>query len=126
MKTDVYQLVTDRIIDLLEQGQVPWQSPYFSKVGYPKNFATGKAYRGINVFLLGSLCYTSPWFLTYIQAREPGGHVRKGEHGSLVIKYGTYLKEREADDEGEPTEETKLFLKAYTLHRIQRLPDRRD
>ena len=92
MKYDIYQQVTDRIIAQLENGVIPWKSPYFSKVGFPRNFSTCKAYQGINVFLLGSLRFTSPYFLTFIQAKELGGHIRKGEHGHMVIKYGTYTK----------------------------------
>ena len=114
MKPDIYQQVTDRIIQQLEQGVVPWKSPYFSKVGLPRNFSSGKAYQGINVFLLGSLRFTSPYFLTFIQAKELGGHVKKGEHGSLVVKYGTYTKEDEAPAEGEDAE-TRRYLKAYTV-----------
>jgi antirestriction protein ArdC len=72
------------------------------------------SYRGINVFLLASRRYTSPWFLTFLQAQELGGHVRKGERGSLVIKYGTYKAEE--PPEGQP-EETKRrgYLKGYTV-----------
>ncbi len=111
MKPNIYDQVTDRIIAQLEQGIVPWQSPYFSKVGFPRNFSSGNPYHGINVFLLGSLRYTSPWFLTYIQAKELGGHVMKGEKGSLVIKYGTYTKEAE----GEASDEQRKYLKGYTV-----------
>ena len=115
MKPDIYEQVTDRIITQLESGVVPWKSPYFSKVGFPRNFSTGRAYQGINVFLLGSLRFTSPHFLTFIQAKELGGHIRKGEHGSLVVKYGTYTKQEDnapaQDEEGE----TRRFLKAYTV-----------
>ncbi len=78
MKTDIYEQVTTRASSpSLNQGVVPWKSPYFSKVGFPRNFSTGRAYQGINVFLLGSLRFTSPCFLTFIQAKELGGHVRK-------------------------------------------------
>ena len=111
MKYDIYAEVTNRIITQLEQGVVPWKSPYFSKVGFPRNFGSGKPYHGINVFLLGSLRYTSPFFLTFLQAKELGGHVRKGEKGSLVIKYGTYTKE----SEGEASEEQRKYLKGYTV-----------
>jgi len=116
MKYDIYAEVTNRIIEQLEKGVIPWQSPYFSETGFPKNFASGKHYRGINVFLLGSLRYTSPYFLTYKQAMELGGHVRKGEKGSLVIKYGTYTKEDEAAPvaTGE-TESKRGYLKGYTV-----------
>lgn len=114
MKSDVYQRVTDRIIEQLEQGVVPWKSPYFSKVGFPKNFCSGKAYQGINIFLLGSLRFTSPYFLTFLQAKELGGHVRKGERGHLVVKYGTYSKEEDTKPEGEEAT-TRRYLKAYTV-----------
>ena len=115
MKINVYEQVTNRMIELLEQGVVPWKSPYLTTVGFPKNFATGKGYRGINVFLLGSLRYTSPYFLTYLQAKELGGHVKKGERGGMVIKYGTYTKEAEGAQPEKATEEERRFLKAYTV-----------
>lgn len=116
MKVNVYEQVTDRMIQLLQQGVIPWKSPYFSTVGFPKNFATGKAYRGINVFLLGSLRYTSPYFLTFLQAKELGGCVKKGERGGMVVKYGTYTKEAEgAESQQEATEEERRYLKAYTV-----------
>ncbi len=116
MKTDIYQQVTDRIIEQLEAGVVPWKSPYFSKVGFPRNFSSGKAYQGINVFLLGSLRFTSPYFLTFLQAKELGGHVKKGERGHLVIKFGTYTKEEDAAAAGEDEEaKTRGYLKGYTV-----------
>lgn len=114
MKQDIYHTVTERIINQLESGIIPWKSPYFSRVGLPRNFSSGKHYQGINVFLLGSLNFTSPWFLTYLQAQELGGQVRKGEKGSLVIKYGTYSKAEEATTEEEAAEERR-FLKGYTV-----------
>jgi antirestriction protein ArdC len=112
---DIYEQVTNRIIAQLEQGVVPWKSPYFSKVGFPRNFSTGKKYQGINVFLLASLRFASPYFLTYIQAKELGGNVKKGEHGSFVIKYGTYTKEIKGSSQPEESEEHRKYLKAYTV-----------
>jgi len=115
MKQDIYELVTNRIITRLEQGVVPWKSPYFSKVGFPRNFSSQQPYHGINVFLLGSLRFTSPYFLTYIQAKELGGNVRKGEHGFLVVKYGTYTKESDAASNNEPADGQRRYLRAYTV-----------
>ena len=115
MNYDIYTEVTNRIIAQLEQGVIPWKSPYFSKVGFPRNYSSGKPYHGINVFLLGCLRYTSPYFLTFLQAKELGGHVRKGEKGSLVIKYGTYTKEVEGVASTQATEEKSKFLKGYTV-----------
>ncbi len=115
MKLNVYEQVTNRMIELLEQGVVPWKSPCLATVGFPKNFATGNQYRGINVFLLGSLRYTSPYFLTFIQAKELGGRVKKGERGGMVIKYGTYTKDIEGAQLERANEEERRFLKAYTV-----------
>ena len=115
MNQDIYSQVTDRIIEQLAKGVIPWKSPYFSKVGFPRNFSTGNPYHGINVFLLGSLRYTSPYFLTFIQAKELGGNVRKGERGSLVVKYGTYAREAEGTASAGESEEHRKYLKAYTV-----------
>ena len=108
---DIYQTVTDRIIASLEAGTVPWRSPYLATIGFPRNFASGKEYRGINVWLLALAGYSSPYWLTYKQAQELGGKVRKGEKGSLVIKYGTF--EKEDNESGEV--EKRCFLKGYTV-----------
>ena len=47
-KVDVYQIVTDRIIELLEQGTVPWQKPW-TDAGLPANLLSKRPYRGINL-----------------------------------------------------------------------------
>ncbi|MBK8091529.1 MAG: ArdC family protein [Verrucomicrobiaceae bacterium] len=121
MKPDIYEQVTDRIITQLESGVVPWKSPNFSKVGFPRNFATNRAYQGINVFLLGSLRFTSPFCLSFIQAKVLGGYNRKGEHGSLVVKYGTYTKEGRAGG-SRGSRDAPLF---EGLHRVSCFADRR-
>lgn len=116
---DAYEEITNRIIERIERGVVPWQSPSIARVGFPRNFSTGKLYSGINVFLLGSQEFQSPYFLTFIQARELGGHVRKGEKAFPVIKVGTWNKETEdspdAVGDGEPASEKRKFLKIYTV-----------
>ena len=98
MALDIYQTVTDRILELLDQGTVPWRQPFKrgsgGESGLPKNLISNKAYRGINVFLLAVTAmlegYDSPYWLTFKQARERDAHVRKGEKGSLVIFWKQY------------------------------------
>ena len=75
---DVYGIVTEKIINLLEQGVVPWRRPWTS-TGLPRNLVSKKPYRGVNVFLLSASKYVSPFWLTMRQANELGGHIRKGE-----------------------------------------------
>lgn len=64
---DVYQIVTDKIIRLLEQGTIPWHKPLAVADGLPKNLVSGKEYRRINIFLLGCQEYSSPYWLSYKQ-----------------------------------------------------------
>src|ERR1700683_2285947 len=84
MEMDIYAIVTDKIINLLEQGVVPWRRPWTS-AGLPRNLVSKKSYRGINHFLLSASKYVSPFWLTMRQANELGGHVRKGEESTLVV-----------------------------------------
>lgn len=114
-QSNVYQRVTERICELLEQGVSPWKSHCFAEVGFPANYSTRKAYRGINVFLLGSMRYTSPWFLTYLQAKELGGQVRKGEKGALVVKCGTWSRKTKTEADEAAEKEERHYLKAYTV-----------
>jgi len=103
---DLYQTVTDQIVAMLETGVVPWRSPILgrSKAGHPRNLNTGKHYRGVNVFLLAFTSfakgYGSSYWLTFNQARERGGSVRKGEKSSMVV----FWKQYETNDKqtGEP------------------------
>ena len=90
----VYETVTNQIIALLEQGTIPWRRPW--ACGSPKNLMSGKAYRGINAFVL-ALCspYASPWWLTFKQAKERGGHVRQGEKGYRVLFFRFLERKRE-------------------------------
>lgn len=79
-----YEIVTERIVNLLEQGVIPWRRPW-SAGGAPRNLVSKKVYRGVNFFLLSATKYVSPYWLTFRQANELGGTVRKGEHGQIVI-----------------------------------------
>lgn len=121
MKTDIYEEITQRLIAQLETGTVPWRSPYFCKGGFPRNYSTRKTYSGINVFLLGCQRFTSPDFMTFLQAKALGGYVRKGEKGVLVVKYGTYTKEEDAAQESEGEAKTRGYLKGYTVFHISQI-----
>lgn len=101
MPIDTYQEATNAILNALEKGTVPWRHPLLGggQDTMPKNLNTGKTYRGINLFLLAlagwSSGYESPWWLTYKQARDRGGHIRKGEKSTTVI----FWKELTVTDE---------------------------
>ena len=84
----VYEVITARLVEQLEAGAAPWNKPWAAGAGaeaLPRNLISGKPYRGINTWLLMAAGYARPWFLTFNQARELGGTVRKGEHGLPVV-----------------------------------------
>lgn len=114
-KQDIYEKVTNTILEKLESGTVPWRTPHFAKVGFPKNFQSERDYRGINVLMLGMAGYVAPWFMTFLQAKEAGGNIKKGEKGHLVVKYGDFKKKVEDQKSGEEVEESRKYLKGYTV-----------
>jgi antirestriction protein ArdC len=91
MSNQVYEYVTERILKQLESGTVPWHKPWRTSDGlmFPTNYASKKTYRGVNVFLLGVACwehgFASNYWLTYTQAQELGGFVRKGSKSEMVV-----------------------------------------
>jgi antirestriction protein ArdC len=93
----VYEIVTEQVIQALEQGIVPWRKPWCGGHGAPMNI-TGREYRGVNVLLLGLAQYASPYWLTYRQATERGGHVKKGEHGRLVVLWRWHKDETTGEE----------------------------
>ncbi len=99
-KHDVYSIVTNRIIEHLEKGVVPWQKPW-TDAGLPKNMGTGKHYRGINVWLLNTLGYSRNDFLTFKQVKDLGGFVKKGEKAQEVIFWKWLEKENKETKEKE-------------------------
>ena len=54
-KSDAYELITERLINLLEKGVVPWRKSWNVKTGLPRNLVSGKAYRGINTNYVSTL-----------------------------------------------------------------------
>ncbi len=127
-RQDVYGRVTDRILADLERGVRPWLKPWSAantegRITRPLRH-NGLPYSGINVLLLWgealSRGFTAPTWMTYRQAAELGGHVRKGEAGSLVV-YAGHVQRTETDDAGEETEREFHFLKGYTVFNVDQI-----
>lgn len=92
-RIDIYQTVTDSIIEALENGAngdnfvVPWHRS--AATGFPLNLVTGKEYSGINVLHLWvqtvKFGFTTMQFASYKQWQSVGANVRKGEKGQSII-----------------------------------------
>ena len=120
-KHDVYEIVTNRIIELLEAGTVPWHQPW-SDAGEPQNVITKIPYRGFNLLLLASLGYSRNLFLTYRQAKELGAMIRKGEKPFPIVFWK--WPEAKPDENGKkPVEKVRPILRYYQVWNIEQCED---
>jgi antirestriction protein ArdC len=120
---NTYEIVTERIITLLEEGVIPCRRPW-SAAGAPRNLVSKKIYRGVNFFLLSASKYFSPCWLTLKQANDVGGSVRKGEHGEIVVFWrvdDTSNVDVESDPEQEGDEENRrrFVLRFYRVWNVE-------
>jgi antirestriction protein ArdC len=121
MKRDLYADVSARIVVELERGAAPWVKPWSAAAGQnvPQNAVTSRPYSGCNVILLWlarDRGWGSPRFLTFNQAQEAGGHVRKGEHGTKVY----FVKQLQVKDgDGEESESRLIpMMREYTVFNV--------
>ncbi len=128
-KTDVYTRITSRIVAELEQGTRPWFKPWNAehaagRIARPLRH-NGQPYSGINVLMLWSDAvakgYAAPIWMTFKQAQELGAHVRKGEHGSLVVYADRFTKTETDDATGQDVERQIPFMKGYTVFNVEQI-----
>jgi len=130
MKRDLYAEVSARIIAESEKGAAPWVKPWSASPGAntPCNAVSQRPYSGCNVVLLWmaqAAGYHTPRFLTFKQALELGGNVRKGERGTKVY----FVKQLQVRDEaGNDNASTRLIpmMREYTVFNVdqsENLPD---
>lgn len=112
---DVYQIITNRIIEQLERQVVPWRKPW-TEAGHPQNLLTKLPYRGINTWMLASLGYAQNYFLTLKQVNAVGGSVRKGEKGHMVVFWKKLTKEQ--SDENQEEQRPQSVLRYYYVFNI--------
>lgn len=108
---DIFATITDRIIDALENGTVPWQKPWVGGGNQCISYGSGKPYSLLNTLLLDNVAGE---YITFRQATEAGGHVKKGEKAKLVVFWKPY--EKVDQDTGEIT--THFCLKWYHVFHL--------
>ena len=128
-RIDIYEDVTANIIALLEAGTRPWSPSWASGAASLPLRHEGTPYRGINILLLWSAAmarsFANPYWMTYRQAAELGGQVRKGEKGNLVVHAGTFTPKDGAT--GEPVTDCddeksrRSYLKRYFVFNVEQI-----
>lgn len=126
---DIKQHVTDTIIEQIEAGTPPWRKPWTGTAGacLPVRH-NGEAYRGINILMLWACAmkneFSSAHWMTFKQAKDLGGTVKKGSKSSKSVYYGTIEKEDENNEEGDKN--IIRFAKSFSVFnadQIEGLPD---
>jgi len=132
---DIYKAVTDQIIAELKAGVRPWAQPWSQTPGFniAANAVTGRPYSGVNQLLLWAARrhgWPQPRFLTFKQALDAGGHVRRGEHGFRVYFVKDLNLKNAGDDVTEENEDAirrvrmlKQFV-VFNLAQCDELPDK--
>lgn len=116
-KRDLYTEVTSRILSELQTGAAPWIKPWSATPGlnHPHNAVSQRPYSGCNVVLLWMKQHAIPRYLTFKQALELGGNVKKGEHGTRVY----FVKQLQVADKDNPdTQRIIPMLREYTVFNV--------
>ena len=108
---NVYAVVTERILEALANGVVPWRKPWRTEA--PRNLVSGREYRGVNVLLLQSQPFESPHWLTFMQAHTLGGIVKRGQRGTPIVFWKVTEKE---DSNGKVSK--NFLLRYFTVFNV--------
>ena len=122
MKRDLYHEVTQRILDQMQAGVVPWKQAWQGNNAMPMNAVSNRPYSGINILLFwlgASKGYPTARYLTFKQAQEHGGHVRKGEHGRKVV----FFKQLTVADKAGGDDKTIPLMREYTVFNVAQCDD---
>ena len=119
MSNSVHGVITEMITSRLESGTVPWQRPWRrGENGAPRNMSNMKRYRGVNVFLLGMQPFDSPYWLTYRQADQLGGHVKKGEKSTPIV-FWKWLENKTTSEDGKEKVGRAPLLRYYRVFNVE-------
>lgn len=118
----VYEMITEKIIALLEQGVAPWRKPWKAAAEGPRNL-DGHRYRGINTLLLIMAAmeggYSSPYWLTFNQAKKKGGKIKKGEKSTVIIFWKMIRVTEKDPDTGKIENKTIPMLRYYRVFNLE-------
>ena len=118
--------IADRILELLDEDKLPpWSKVWNNSAhGMPCNALTMKPYRGINHWLTlisqQAIGYQDPRWLTFKQAQQAGGHVKKGEKSTHIVFWKKIIKENPEDPE---ERDTFPMLRSYSIFNLDQTED---
>jgi antirestriction protein ArdC len=122
-KLSIYDKITARVLEMIDKGVAPWRPNHNCKSARPGKNIRGNAYRGVNAIMTWSVAdiegYGSNYWLTFNQARELGGAVKKGEKGTPVVFWGQ--GKGKGDDESGEEGRGYVFAKGYYVFNLDQI-----
>lgn len=118
MSKTVYKIVNEKIINMIEQGHIPWRKTWEGNV-QPQNLITKIPYRGVNVWLLSATQFKSPYWLTWKQTEKLGGAVKDDQKKNFeIVVYWNIIKFNDNVDDKEKTVPILKYYRVYNLEQI--------
>lgn len=129
VKRDIEQEITDQFLTTLKTGNVPWIKPWDESgevQRFPINLISKNDYSGVNVPILWMSQFAgkhkSPYWMSFKQAKDKGGHVTKGEHGTTVIFYKMLKKDTgEVNGSGDKVINSIPLLRSYNIFNLDQI-----
>lgn len=115
-RTELYEKVNNIIKDKLASGKLPWRKSW-KAAKPPQNFISKHIYQGINFLLLSCFDFPSPFYLTFLQAKERNAFIKKGEKGIPVI-FWKLLETTKARESGEIVSDYVPFMRYSTVFNL--------
>lgn len=116
MSKSVYEMVTERIIEQLENGVIPWERPWTGVRSGAFNRVSKKSYSLLNQMLLKH----EGEYATFKQWSDLGGHIRKGEKSEMVV-FWKILPTEEVQEDGTKIVKQIPLLRYYNVFHISQV-----
>lgn len=124
----IYSMVTNQVIELLEQDEIPWRQSWLG--GRPTNLVSGRNYRGINNFMLNVIAknenFESRFWVTFKQAEKLGGKIKKGAKSTIIVFWKPLKKTVTDEETGEQKEKPFFVLKYYRAFNLSQTEGLKD
>ncbi|MGE3608587.1 MAG: ArdC family protein [Bacteriovoracaceae bacterium] len=114
MQNPVYEKITAQFIEALNKGIIPWKKPFIGNA----NFISKKEYQGINSLATACKNFTCPYWVTFNQAGDLGGKIKKGEKGTAIV-YLQYKEKIIENDLGEEEIKKGFLLRYSTIFNLE-------
>jgi antirestriction protein ArdC len=125
-QTEIRNNITNRIVESLKQGRIPWRKPWTGVEGprLPTNLTTKRPYSGINIPILWlagqERGYEVDYWGSYKQWQSVGANVKRGERATQIVFFKP-IKKTVRDEDGTERLESFPVLRVFPIFNIHQV-----